>query len=140
VTFVLDDLYLKARGFYVFYNQIPLDGDVCALDKSFRIRVNGQNPSGGKYEGTITFKPTSKKAGSWTHSATTCEPGGKCAMIQSNGTYAIETGAGEKQTVTVNAAKESMAIPRVGGKGFNVPSWQFDLEPATGSCVPYSVD
>ncbi len=124
----------RVDGVYASNDQIPVKGDICGLDKPFILKVDGQNPSGGKYTGEFMFAPAGWSEGSWKHAATTCAPGGKCATINSGGTYQVKGVMEGKPVITIDPTTEAMAIDGGSGKTFEVPSWQFDLQPAAGGC------
>lgn len=128
--------YYRADGFYASYDSIPVTGVVCELDKPFNLQVNGQNPSGGKYSGEFAFAPAGTSGGSWKHTASTCEPaGGKCAIVNAGGTYQVKGVADGKPVIIMDPTTETMAIPGLNGKTFDVPGWQFNLTPIAGACT-----
>ncbi len=136
VTFRTESPYFYAVGEFAAGTNISAFGEICALDKPFKLSVYGQNPSGGDWQGEVAFTPSSITTGSWKQTATTCEPGGTCGLVSMIGTYQVEGVAGTKPVIAMNSTTERMGIPGGKTKSFVVPAWQIELTPRTGVCSP----
>ncbi len=133
VGFGIVEEYYIVDGVYAGYDQIPVWGSICALDKPFTLKVDGQNPSGGKYAGELVFTPTGMSGGSLKHTGTTCTPWGKCATINYSGTYRVQGVADDEPVIIMDPTTESMIVAG-NSKSFDVPSWQIEPIPTQGDC------
>ncbi len=126
-------LHYRADTLIGLENKVPATGDICALDKPFTLKVNGQNPSGGQYVGAIVFTPTGTSGGSWKHTATSCIPTYGCGEEAGGSTYQLEGVADGKPVLKMAATTASSAIAGYVGV-YDWPAWQIELQSATGEC------
>lgn len=114
-------------------DQIFVQGIICALDKPFTLTMDGQDPSGGKYAGEITFTPTGMSGGSWKHAATVCAPTGECATIKASSTYRVQGVADGEPVIITDPTTKSITVA---GQSISLdaPSWPIELIPTRGDC------
>ncbi len=113
-------------------SKVPLSGVVCALDKPFTLKAEGNNPGAGPHVGQFAFTPNGASGGSWTYSAKSCTTR-DCGTVSASGTYQLQGAQETKPVIIMNPAAFTAVI--AGGSGtWPSPTWQFDLNPLAKSC------
>ena len=125
--------YYIADTFLGLYFDHPVTGKICDLQQPFSLQVGGQNPSGGQYDGDITFTPTDASSGSWEHTATSCIPDYACGKVSASGAYQL-VGVAEGKPVLMMPATTSTSEVKGYVAVYDWPAWQIELIPAYGDC------
>lgn len=132
VTFMTQVPYYRVDA-RIGQPKVKLFGDICALDKPFKLSVNGRNAASGEYAGDMTFTPTGESGGNVKHTASSCLPGSGCAKCFASGTYQVVGVADGKPVLMIDAYNGGCEF-----KGYSATyggsTEQIELNPATGEC------
>jgi hypothetical protein len=134
VSFHIQDKYYRVDQVVNTGGTLHATGTVCALDKPFKLEIEGANAGRGPYQGNFAFTPAGTSGGSWVHKGTTtCLDNLGCGTVEANGTYQTGTGRDGRIIVTMNATTQRASVAGYSGE-IAMPGWEFEMVPATGIC------